>query len=141
MENPMKPVVRLQAKIIQVRSIDEGDHVGYGATYRATGKRRIATVAVGYADGWLRSFSNRGCALAGGVHAPIAGIVSMDTCTLDVTDVDERHLQPGAYVDLISAEQPVDTVAAQAGTIAYEILTSLGQRYYRNYVGMRSVNT
>jgi alanine racemase len=66
---------------------------------------------------------------------PIVGIVSMDTCTLDVTGVDERYLQPGSYVDLISHEQPVDAVAAQAGTIAYEILTSLGHRYYRNYVG------
>jgi alanine racemase len=135
MENPMKPVVRLQARVIQVRSIADGDGVGYGLTYRAAGTRRIATVAVGYADGWLRSFSNRGCALVGGVRAPIAGIVSMDTCTLDVTDVDPRHLQPGAYADLISAEQPVDTVAAQAHTIAYEILTSLGHRYYRNYAG------
>lgn len=135
MENPMTPVVRLQARVMQVRSIEDGGHVGYGATYRAAGPRRIATVSVGYADGWLRSFSNRGCALAGGVRAPIAGIVSMDTCTLDVTDVDQRHLQPGACVDLISDEQPVDTVAAQAGTIAYEILTSLGNRYYRNYAG------
>jgi alanine racemase len=138
MANPMKPVVRLQARIIQVRSIEDGAHVGYGATYRAAGPRRIATVAVGYADGWLRSFSNRGCMLAGGVRAPIVGIVSMDTCTLDVTEVDQRHLQPGACVDLISDEQPVDAVAAQAGTIAYEILTSLGHRYYRNHVGDRS---
>jgi alanine racemase len=135
MENPMKPVVRLQAKIIQVRSIEEGDCVGYGISYRAPGTRRIATVAVGYADGWLRSFSNRGSAMVGGVRAPIVGIVSMDTCTLDVSGVDERHLQPGRYVDLISHEQPVDAVAAQAGTIAYEVMTSLGHRYYRNYVG------
>ena len=137
----MKPVVRLQAKIIQVRNIEEGDCVGYGATYRAPGTRRIATVAVGYADGWLRSFSNRGCAMVGGVRAPIVGIVSMDTCTLDVSGVDELHLQPGRYVDLISHEQPVDVVATQAGTIAYEILTSLGHRYYRNYVGGQSAET
>lgn len=140
-ENPMRPVVRLQARIIQVRSIEDGGHVGYGATYRASGRRRIATVAVGYADGWLRGFSNRGCAWVGGVRVPIAGIVSMDTCTLDVTDVDPRHLQPGACVDLISDKQPVDAVAEHAGTIAYEILTSLGQRYHRNYVGDRPAET
>lgn len=139
--NPMKPVVRLQARIIQTRSVEDGGHVGYGATYRAAGRRCIATVAVGYADGWLRSFSNRGCAWVGGVRAPIAGIVSMDTCTLDVTEVDPRHLHPGACVDLISDEQPADAVAAQAGTISYEILTSLGQRYHRNYVGNRSTET
>ena len=137
MENPMRPVVGLRARIVQIRSVEDGAHVGYGATYRAAGARRLATVALGYADGWLRSFSNRGCALAGGVRAPIAGIVSMDTCTLDVSEVEQRHLQPGNYVDLISDEQPLDTVAAQAGTIAYEILTSLGHRYYRNYVGER----
>ena len=133
--NPMKPVLRLQARIIQTRFVEDGTHVGYGATYRAAGRRRIATVGIGYADGWLRSFSNVGHALVGGVRAPIAGIVSMDTCSLDVTDADPRHLRPGAFVDLISDEQPVDAVAAQGGTIGYEILTSLGQRYHRNYVG------
>lgn len=133
MDNPMKPVVRLQARVIQVRTIDDGDQVGYGLTYRAAGRRRIATVAVGYADGWLRSFSNRGGALVGGVPVPIVGMVSMDTCTLDVTEVDQQHVQAGAYVDLISDQQPVDAVATQSGTIGYEILTSLGQRYFRHY--------
>jgi alanine racemase len=132
-ENPMRPVVRLQAKIIQTRSIAAGDCVGYGATYRAATRRRLATVSVGYADGWLRSFSNRGCALIGGIRAPIVGTVSMDTCTLDVTDVKPESLFPGAPVDLICTEQPVDAVAALAGTIGYEILTSLGKRYHREY--------
>jgi alanine racemase len=134
-ENPMKPVVRLQAKIIQTRNIARGDHIGYGATYRAEEPRRIATIAVGYADGWIRGFSNRGCAFVGGVAAPIVGTLSMDTCTIDVTDVSPDYLFPGAFVDLISTDQTVDTVAALAGTIGYEILTSLGKRYHREYVG------
>ena len=134
-DNPMKPVIRLRAKIIQTRTIARGDRVGYGATYHAQEPRCIATIAVGYADGWMRGFSNRGCALVDGVPAPIVGTVSMDTCTIDVTDASPDCLFPGALVDLISAEQTVDTVAALAGTIGYEILTSLGKRYHREYVG------
>lgn len=133
--NPMKPVVRLQARIIQTRHIESDACVGYGITYRASSRRCIATVSVGYADGWLRGFSNRGCALVGGVRAPIVGMVSMDTCTLDVTEVGAEHLHPGACVDLICAEQPVDVVATHAATIGYEILTSLGNRYRREYAG------
>ncbi|MGH8807913.1 MAG: alanine racemase [Noviherbaspirillum sp.] len=134
-ENPMRPVVRLQARIIQTRTIADGDAVGYGVTYRARGRRRIATIATGYADGWLRSLSNRGVALAGGVRTPIVGKVSMDTCSIDVSEVHPDLVFPGACVDLISPEQTVDDVAALAGTIGYEILTSLGSRYHRAYVG------
>jgi alanine racemase len=134
-DNPMKPVVRLRAKIIQTRTVICGDRVGYGATHCAQERRCIATIAVGYADGWMRSFSNRGCAFVDGVPAPIVGAVSMDTCTIDVTDASPDCLFPGALVDLISADQPVDAVAALAGTIGYEILTSLGKRYHRAYAG------
>ena len=132
--NPMAPVVTLQAKVIQTRVIERGECVGYGATYRAAGQRRIATIAAGYADGWLRSLSGRGYALAGDVRLPVVGNVSMDTFALDVTDVPPERMHAGAFVDLISAAQPVDEVAAHAGTIAYEILTSLGGRYHREYV-------
>lgn len=132
--NPMKPVVRLQARIIQTRSIAAGDAVGYGATYRAGSARRLATLAVGYADGWLRAFGNSGAAMVRAVRAPIVGRVSMDTCTIDVTDADPAHVRPGALVDLISPAQTVDDVAAAAGTIAYEILTGLGKRYHRRYL-------
>lgn len=134
-DNPMKPVVRLQGKIIQTRIIESGDRVGYGLTYRASNRRCIATVSVGYADGWLRSFSNRGVAFVDDIRVPVVGIVSMDTITLDVTDIEPQRLHPGALIDLISASQPVDTVATLAGTIGYEILTSLGNRYQRNYTG------
>jgi len=135
--NPMQPVVTLRAPIIQTRTIQSGDTVGYGASYRATGERRLATIAVGYADGWLRSLSHRGFAMIGGVAAPLVGTVSMDTCVLDVSHVSPACTQDGAFVDLISHAQPVDAVAALAGTIGYEILTSLGHRYHREYVGAR----
>jgi alanine racemase len=131
--NPMRPVVRLQGRIIQTRTIQLGDRVGYGLTYRAANRRCIATVSVGYADGWLRSLANRGTALIAGTPVPLVGAVSMDTITVDVTGIGPAHILPGACVDLISATQTVDVVAAQAGTIGYEILTNLGSRYHRLY--------
>jgi alanine racemase len=133
--NPLQSVVRLQGKIIQTREISAGTGVGYSLTYRSTETRRIATVAVGYADGWLRSLSNRGVAEIGGRTVPMVGNVSMDTLTLDISEVDPTMLYPGALVDLLSPENTVDAVAQRAGTIGYEILTSLGLRYQRNYSG------
>lgn len=136
--NPMQAVASLQAKIIQVRTIAAGAGVGYSMTYRAPAARTIATVAVGYADGWLRSLSNRGVAYIAGQAAPMVGNVSMDTITLDVSNVDAAQLYPGAPVDLLSATNTVDTVARLAHTIGYEILTSLGQRYHRHYLESES---
>jgi len=137
--NPMAQVVRLQGKILQVRGVDRGETVGYGAAHRFTRPRRIATVGVGYADGFLRSSSDRGSAVLGGVPAPIVGRISMDLITIDVSDAPEELARPGSLVDLIGAEagkgRTLEDVAAAAGTIPYEILTSLGQRYERRYLG------
>ena len=133
--NPMRQVVRLQGKILQVREIDAPRTVGYGATHRAAGPTRVATVAVGYADGYLRSLSNRGSAWLGNQRVPVVGRVSMDLITLDVTGARPDSAHPGALVDLIGPELPVDDVAEAAGTIGYEILTALGQRYHRVYLG------
>ncbi|MBL8707014.1 MAG: alanine racemase, partial [Rhodospirillales bacterium] len=137
--NPMAQVVHLQGKILQVRSVDRGESVGYGASHRFTRPRLIATVGVGYADGFLRSSSDRGSAVLGGVAAPIVGRVSMDLITIDVSDAPEELARPGAMVDLIGAQTghgpTLEDVAAAAGTIPYEILTSLGPRYERRYLG------
>jgi len=133
MANPMAPVVRLQGKLIQTRTIEEGDHVGYSLRYTAGATCRVGTVAVGYADGWLRSSSNRAIGLIDGLRVPQIGTVSMDSTTFDVSAVPEARLAPGMLVDLISDQHPVDAVAALAQTIAYEVLTSLGSRYYRDY--------
>lgn len=133
--NPMAQVVRLQAKILQVRRVDTPQTVGYGATHRVEGPGRIATLAVGYADGYLRSLSNRGTGYIGDFPVPVVGRVSMDLITLDVTGVPEHLASVGALVDVIGPHNPVDRVAAEAGTIGYEILTSLGARYHRAYVG------
>ncbi|WP_322400700.1 alanine racemase [Massilia luteola] len=131
--NPLRRAVALDARIVQVRTIGAGDAVGYGARYVADGTRRIATIAIGYADGWLRALSGRGCAHIDGVRVPIAGTVSMDSITLDVTGIPDARLQPGMTVELLGAHQHVDAVAADAGTIGYEVLTRLGSRFERRY--------
>ena len=92
---------------------------------------RLATIGVGYADGVLRSLSNRGRALAGGTVVPIVGRVSMDLIMLDVTAAEAAAVQPGGFVELLGASRTVDDLAGEAGTIGYEILTSLGRRYHR----------
>lgn len=133
--NPMQGVVRLEGRILQVREIDTPRTVGYGATHRVDGPTRIATVSVGYADGFLRSLSNRGHGSIGGRTVPLVGRVSMDLTTFDVSAVPAELVAPGRSIELIGPHQPVDAVAAAAGTIGYEILTSLGRRYYRAYSG------
>lgn len=133
--NPLRQAVSLDARIVQVRTIGAGDVVGYGARYVAEGPRRIATIGVGYADGWLRALSGRGFAYVDGVRVPIAGTVSMDSITLDVTGIPDARLAPGMTVELLGPNQHVDAVAADAGTIGYEVLTRLGGRFERVYVG------
>ena len=133
--NPMAQVVRLQGKILQVREIDTPQTVGYGATHKAAGKELIATIAAGYADGILRSLSNNGVAYVGEYPAPYVGRVSMDLITINVSAVPENIAHVGALVDLIGPNNPVDDMAARSGTIGYEILTNLGPRYGRVYVG------
>jgi alanine racemase len=129
--NPMQPVVALEAGIAQLRTIPVGTGAGYGLTFHAARETRIATIPVGYADGWPRCLGNRGAAYIAGVRVPIVGRVSMDSITLDVTDVPAEHLFPGAPVELIGPHQTIDAVAADAGTISYEILTQLSRRYER----------
>jgi alanine racemase len=133
--NPMRHAVQLLARIIAVRDVDKAGTVGYGATARIGAGGRIATIAVGYADGYLRSLSNRGEAWIGPHRAPLIGRVSMDLVTLDVSSVPPEACQVGAFAELIGANVPIDDIADRAGTNGYEILTSLGPRYHRSYLG------
>ncbi|NQU57669.1 MAG: alanine racemase [Rhodospirillales bacterium] len=132
--NPMAQVIRLQGKILQVRDVDTPQSVGYGATYRVERKGRIATVGVGYADGYLRSLSNCGFGYLGEHRVPLVGRVSMDLITFDVSDVPEGVAHPGALVDLIGPNNPIDDIADAASIIGYEILTALGSRLHRIYI-------
>ena len=133
--NPMAQVLDLKARILQVRAVDGGESVGYGATYRARRRERLVTVGVGYADGYLRSSSNRGHGCIGDIRMPLVGRVSMDLTIFDASDVPDEQARPGGIVELIGPHHPVDAVAADAGTIGYEILTNLGRRYHRVYRG------
>ncbi len=131
----IRQVVHLHARILQVRDIDRPMSVGYCAAHRAGGPTRVGTVAMGYADGYPRSLSNRGRAFVGDKPVPVVGRISMDLITLDVSEAAPSRIHPGAWVEMIGEHLPVDDVAAAAGTIGYEILTALGRRYHRAYVG------
>ena len=133
--SPMSQTIKLQGKILQSRTIDTPSTVGYGATHRAERGQRIATLGVGYADGFLRSLSNSASAFIGGVRVPVVGRVSMDLITIDVTAVPVEASLPGVLVDLIGPEHTADDLAREAGTIGYEILTALGRRFERHYQG------
>jgi len=133
--NPMRQIVRLKGRILQIREVDRGDSVGYGATHVMDAPGRLATVAVGYADGWLRSLSQRGSGSLGGRRVPILGRVSMDLAVFDVSNVDPALARPGGFIELLDESYGVDVAAADAGTIGYEMLTALGRRYHRVYCG------
>ncbi|MBX6320944.1 MAG: alanine racemase [Rhodospirillaceae bacterium] len=132
--NPMRQAVRLEARLLQVRHVDAGQTVGYGATHRLARPARLAVAAAGYADGYFRSLGNRGCAYIGDQRVPVVGRVSMDLVTLDVTEVAPELARPGAWVELIGPHHDADALARQAGTIGYEVLTNLGRRYRRRYL-------
>jgi alanine racemase len=132
--NPMEPVVALHAPILQIDHAEPGQTVGYGATYEVRTERTLAVIPVGYADGFLRSGSNSGHMHIGGHRCPIVGRVSMDLTVFDVSAVPPEHLWLGAPVEVIGPNRPLDEVAAEAGTIGYELLTELGSRYERVYL-------
>ena len=136
--NPMRAVIDLQARIAQVRTVPRGETVGYDGAWTAKRATRIAVVAVGYADGYLRAASASdeapgGEAIVAGKRCPFAGRVSMDLIAIDVTELPEGAVRRGDFATLIGDEITVDAVASAAGTIGYEVLTGLGLRYHRIY--------
>lgn len=132
--NPMRAVVRVQAQLIQWREIATGEAVGYNHTWIASRPSRIATVSIGYADGYLRIGSNRAALRLDSTTLPVVGRISMDTVTVDVTEVAPDRLIPGLLFDVLDEVQDVNVLATQVGTNAYEILTNLGSRYRRHYL-------
>ena len=132
--NPMRPVVDLEARVIQIRTIVAGGAVGYGHSHYCERESRIATIGVGYADGLPRSLGNRGAAWHAGARLPIVGRVSMDSITIDVTALPPGGIEVGGWVELIGPHQSVDSLADDAGTISYEMLAGLGARYDRAYL-------
>ncbi|HAX90930.1 MAG TPA: alanine racemase [Rhodospirillaceae bacterium] len=132
--NPMKAVMTLHSPILQIRDVEAAMTVGYAASHSIKRKGRVATIALGYADGYHRALSNKGTVMIGQHQAPLIGRVSMDLITLDVTDVPEAAAHVGADVTLIGAHRTIDQAADEAGTICYELLTSLGERVRRDYL-------
>jgi alanine racemase len=139
--NPMRTVVRLAARILQVHEVAPGETVGYGAIYKVQRPSRIATIACGYADGFLRALSvATGKAgpvgYIGDYPVPIVGRVSMDNITVDVTDVPEELTRRGGWVEVMGSRVTVDDLTDRAGTIGYELLSRLGPRVHRVYEGL-----
>lgn len=132
--NPMKPVVKLEIAVIQTRTVPSGTAVGYGASFVAPAEMRLATIAAGYADGLPRSLSNKGAFYYQGTRLPIIGRVSMDSIIIDISELPTNTLKLGDLVEAIGTYQTLEDLAEDAGTISYEILTSLGSRYHRNYI-------
>jgi alanine racemase len=130
--NPMQNPVHLQGKVIQLHEIDTQHSVGYGATYQLHSGQKLATIAVGYADGYLRCLGSAATVYVDGQAAPVVGRVSMDAISVDVSGLE---CSEGQYVDIIGPDNTPDDLAKWAHTIGYEILTSLGNRYKRVYKG------
>jgi len=128
----LKPGLTLEAPILQVRQIEIGETVGYGASWRADAPTLIATLAIGYGDGFPRAASNKGFVMLGGKRCPILGRVSMDLITIDVTKAADLA-RPGVYAQLIGPDAPLEEQAALAGTIGYELTTGLMPRVKRIY--------
>jgi alanine racemase len=138
--NPMRPVVGLSIAIQQTRWVEPGESCGYNAQWITKRRTRLATVLAGYADGLPRgagAVDGRAGAevVAGGRRCPLVGRVSMDTCIVDVTDAPEDRTRPGDTVEFLGSGVDLDGFARRSGTIGYQILTGLGPRYRRDYVG------
>ncbi|HXF54085.1 MAG TPA: alanine racemase [Hyphomicrobiaceae bacterium] len=138
--NPMRAVVTLLARVLQVREVDVGETVGYGGTWRVDRPSRIATIAVGYADGFLRALSGPTgtpgpVGFIGPHPVPVVGRVSMDLISVDVTDVPRALAQRGAWVEVMGKRVTVDDLTDKAGTIGYELLSRLSPRVHRIYLG------
>jgi alanine racemase len=136
--SPVAPVITAEAQVLQIREVAPDEISGYGATWVSPGHHRLATLSVGYADGYFRSLGSASGAarvFIGGRYAPVAGRVSMDLLTIDITEFPPGAVKRGDFAELIGPHVPLEEVAARADTIGYEVLTSLGDRYARHYTG------
>jgi alanine racemase len=130
----LKTVATMQARILSTRDLQPGDSVGYGALWTAERPTRLAIIGAGYADALLCSNFPKGAAWFDGALRPFVGRLSMDLAALDVTGASAK---PGDWVELFGHNLPVETAAANAGTLCYELFTGLGARTPREYRGAR----
>ncbi|MFD1746176.1 alanine racemase [Rhizobium helianthi] len=145
-KNPMRPVAKAEARILQLRNAPAGETVSYGGAHRLTRDSRLAIASVGYADGYLRSLSGAGIPLRqavpqgavgffNGFRLPVVGRITMDLTVFDASDLPEAALRAGDYIELFGPNLALDEVARAGGSIGYELLTSIGLRHERRYIG------
>jgi alanine racemase len=139
-DNPMQPVVGLKARIAQIRNVPKGETVGYSALWHAKRPTRLAIVSAGYADGYFRAASGiegtrSAQAIVAGTRCSIVGRISMDLMAIDITDLPHAAVRRGHFITLIGEGLTLDELGHHFGTIGYEVLTSLGRRYARDYRG------
>ena len=134
----VRSVVRLRVRILQIQEVEKGQSIGYDQTFVAPRPMRLATLGMGYADGYFRALSNKGWGIISGVKVPVVGRVSMDLMTVDVTDVPELLLAQEEWVILLNKEMTVDCLADLAGSVSWEILTRLGQRPFYRYLSSKN---
>lgn len=136
--NPMNPVVYIEAPILQIKTIEPGESIGYNGTYVAKTSMRLGIISYGYADGLFRSLSNHGYLIVNGKRAPIVGRVSMDLTAIDLSHPDFDSAKRGDMVEVLGQNQTIEDLAAEAGTNGYEILTHLGNRFEKEYIDKKT---
>ncbi len=130
---PLKQAIKLYSRILQIRTLTTGAPVGYGASYRVSKATRVATVGIGYADGYLRSLSNCSWVFFNGVRLPVIGRISMDYITVDITQIASEKIKTGDFIEIIGDKFTLDDLATVANTVPHELLTRLGTRHHRIY--------
>jgi len=131
--NNLKQVVKLYGRILQIRTLNSGASIGYGASFRVSEATRVATVGLGYADGYLRSLSNSSWVFFNGVKLPVIGRISMDYITIDITKIASGKIKTGDFIEVIGDKFTLDDLATVANTVPNELLTRLGTRHHRIY--------
>ena len=137
---PLKQVIKLYSRILQIRTLSTGASVGYGASYRVSKATRVATVGLGYADGYLRSLSNCSWVFFNGVRLPVIGRISMDYITIDITKISSEKIKTGDFIEIIGDKFTSDDLATVANTVPHELLTRLGTRHHRIYSDTNNIS-
>ena len=130
----LKPALTLTARIVRHRALKAGQSVGYNALFKAPHDMLVGLINVGYADGVMRSLTNRGYVMIGGHKASIIGKVSMDFTTIDITHIPKHLTAPGSWVEIVHDAEPFEALCDAAGTCTYEITTRLSKRFHRVYI-------
>ena len=137
---PLKQVIKLYSRILQIRTLSTGASVGYGASYRVSEATRVATVGLGYADGYLRSLSNCSWVFFNGLRLPVIGRISMDYITIDITQIASEKIKTGDFIEIIGDKFTLDDLATVANTVPHELLTRLGTRHHRIYRNTNNIS-